>query len=576
MSEQAEEGSYHNGEAEETENDQTKNEDQAEEEQAVNPNVLQSVQEAASNLLGDGDEKAKKKRRIKKRVRVKKTNENAGEEEEGEKQADGEEEENNEYTYEYQYDYEYYSDDEENKKNKKKNKRYPDRPDHLDLSEPICHLDVPYDPSTSGPESPRSPRKKKVTKQPSTASRNENQSLSSTTPRNENQSLSSTTPRKNSNSPRSPKSPNNNNGNKSPRPKKTNLSQTTNPRSTRNDEESLPPLNNTTQPHASSEEVEQYVKKALNKEPILDLTDEVYGDILFDLAEKRKKYAIHHNYKEGDRMSEAITFVEKCQKKTQMNAYAVDYKKNFDDEKSRFENDFKNYDTETQELFNELKEKQQQKREALLAEQRRERDEHRQKWTSDWMVRQYNKQSVQLTQMRKQHSLLLCQNRFKEAESLNNLIVQKAKQEEDVSMKSYQFDYDSSVKMLKERQKLEIENFESQCENQFIKLKGDRARRRVAFEFREKKINSKGSVANDPEKIWNASMLQRVENNAANSQKRAGLPSTRMKKEDLKDLDIMTLSLPRLKVDQEKDDKQKDKTKTKPKPQEDENVDEEL
>lgn len=553
MSEQAEEGASQGGEVD-------GNQDQEGETQEENPNALQSVQDAAANLLGgesnlENNEKAKKKRRIKKRVRVKKTK-NAEEEEKGENKTEEEgenenkntEEDNNEYEYQYQYDYEYYSDEEDDKKNSKKSKkklRYPDRPDHLSLSESITHLDVPYDASTSAPRS-KSPRKKNNSKQNET--QNENQSFSSTTPRS-------------SNSPKSPKSPRE--GNKSPRAKKnSNLSQTTSPRSAKSDE-SLPPLNNTTTPHTPSEDVQKYVKKALNKEPILNLTDDVYSDILFELAEKRKKYAIHHNYKEGDRMSEAITFVEKCQKNTQMNAYAVDYQKSFEDEKTKFENEFKEYDSKTQELFKELKDQQEEKRKVLLEEQRKERDKHREKWTSEWMVRQYNKQSVQLTQMRKQHSLLLCQNRFKEAESLNNLIVQKAKQEEDVNSKSYQFDYDSSVKMLKERQKLEIDNFESQCENQFIKLKGDRARRRVAYEFREKKINSKSAVANDPEKIWNASMLQRVENSAANSQKRANMPSTRMKKEDLKDLDIMTLSLPPLKVDQEKDEKAKTKKKEK-------------
>ena len=178
MSEQAEEGATQNGETDE--NDQIQNE---EESQAENPNAIQSLQDAASNLLGDGGEEdnpenkehAKKKRRIKKRVRVKKNkddtknteeeegNEKNGEEEE--KKVSEEEENANEYGYEYQYDYEYYSDDEEKKDSKlskRKNRRYPDRPDHLSLSDSITHLDVPYDASTSSPHS-RSPRKKNNT-----------------------------------------------------------------------------------------------------------------------------------------------------------------------------------------------------------------------------------------------------------------------------------------------------------------------------------------------------------------------------------------------------------------------------
>ena len=51
MSEQAEEGATQNGETDE--NDQIQNE---EESQAENPNAIQSLQDAASNLLGDGGE----------------------------------------------------------------------------------------------------------------------------------------------------------------------------------------------------------------------------------------------------------------------------------------------------------------------------------------------------------------------------------------------------------------------------------------------------------------------------------------------------------------------------------------
>ncbi|KAK8895007.1 hypothetical protein M9Y10_023449 [Tritrichomonas musculus] len=550
-----------NDEGNEEEGNQNENEGESQ-------GILDATQEAANNLLGGGGEeeeaksnheRVKKKRRIRKKVKKPKENANPEEEEEGKEKKSGEEEDEskpneeeekkegeNEYTYEYDYEY-YYSEDEESKSQKKskhgkKRRRYPDRPDHLDLSEPIYHLDVPYSANTQG----SSPRRN-----------------------NGNKSFSSTTSPRNENSPRSPKSPRE--GNKSPRAKKnTNLSQTTSPKKSTRSDDSLPPLNNTTSSsHAPSEEVQQYVKKALNKEPILNLPDETYADILFELTEKRKKYAINHNYKEGDRMADAIKWVENCQKNTQMNAYAEDYKKNFEDEKSKFENDFKNYDAQTQQLYDDLKEKQKAKRDVLLSEQKEEREQHRQKWTSDWMLRQYNKQSVQLTQLRKQHTLLLCQNRFKEAESVNNLINQKAKQEEEANSKRYQFDYDSSVKMLKEKQKSELENFDLQCENAFIKLKGDRQRRRVAFEFREKKINSKAAVANDPEKIWNASMLQRVENTAATSQRRANLPSSRMKKDDLKDLDIMTLNLPPLKLDQEKEEKPKE-NKGKPKEQDQE------
>ncbi|OHT00890.1 hypothetical protein TRFO_32316 [Tritrichomonas foetus] len=302
------------------------------------------------------------------------------------------------------------------------------------------------------------------------------------------------------------------------------------------------------------EDVQKYVKKAINKEPILGVSDEVYADILFELSERRKNYARQHKYNEGDQMTEAINFVEQCQVDNAKNNLQDDFKRNYEEEKSQLQQTLKDFDAETKKMLQELEEKHKAQREVLLAEQRQEREEHREKWTSPWMVRQYNRCTAQLTTLRKQHALLLTQCRFKEADVVHQQIVARQKMEEDTNAKAYQFDYDESNKKLKEKQKTEERFFNAQCEVAIEKLNVKRAKRRSAYEYKEKRIEQKGILAEDADKIWNASMLQRVENNATIQKTRSEMPSTKMTRSDIADEDVQVLELPPLKLDLEKDD----------------------
>lgn len=405
--------------------------------------------------------------------------------------------------HEYQYEYEYFYSEEE-KPPKKKGRKYRHRPRKLIFSEAIYHLDVPY--SDSNPTSPHTPTESRC-------------------PTN------------------------------SPRKHFSKTMKCGTPLGSVKGTRSLPRLARTLTPRSSNSEIDGYVKKALNKEPILNVTDECYGDIIFELSERRKKTAREHNYAQGDRLTEAIQFVEECQITNQKNLMASDFKKNFEDEKKEFDEKLSDFDKQTQSDIEELKQKHIKQHEELMQIQRQERDKHREKWTSEWMVRQYNKSSTQLNILRKQHTLLLCQNRFKEAEVVNQQIQQRNKMEEDNNSKAYQTDYDNSVKMLKEKQQIEEDHFRSQCDVELQNYKVKRSKLRRGMEYKAIRLEHKGQISEDPDKIWNQSMLQRVENQASIQEKRSAFPSTKMTKGDLGDKDVQALKLPKLKLDVEKEDR---------------------
>ena len=465
------------------------------------------------------------------------------------------------YEYEYEYQYEYYSDDETAvhppeddlssvKCSPRKIKKKKRKPAPLSFSNPITILDTARPEMIPGEESYQSVSQTHTQtskshfisrSSPSSPRRSRRNHHSSSTP-----PLSPIADNSNQKDFSATMTPHSNSSNK-PRSHLPKLSRTQ-------------PIQTRAQPIDNSE-LDKYVKMAVNKEPIMGVSDDTYGDILFELSERRKNYARQHKYKEGDSMSEAIEFVEKCQIDNKKKQMCDDFKKNYEEEKEQLDQTLKDFDAETKQMIQDLREKQKIQREVLLADQRQEREEHKEKWTSPWMQRQYNKCSSHLISLRRQHALLLTQNRFKEAEVINQQINERQKMEEDTNAKAYQFDYDESNKRLKEKQKTELKFFDAQCIVQEEKLNVRRAKRRSAYEYKEKRLEHKGALAEDPDKIWNASMLQRVENTSSVQKARSELPSTKMTRGDLGDEDVQVLNLPPLKLDVEKDDSPKSHTK---------------
>jgi hypothetical protein len=292
------------------------------------------------------------------------------------------------------------------------------------------------------------------------------------------------------------------------------------------------------------------MNQAIAGEPLpASLTPHDLEDLLFQLGQFRKQRAAAHSYREGQRINDAMRNTERALMRLRKDGMQKEAKAEYEEELATFQAALQEFDNETKQRLKEIQDKQDEERKQLQfvhESQQRELTEH---WSSPAKFRLYNRASNQVTILRRQHSILLMQCRFSDAEEVNRLIESRIKEEEATSHRMHQRDFEESTAYLTEKQKGEMESFETSVDVQLAQFNHKRAIQRRIFENKQKRIQVKGDIAKDPEKLWNLAQMQRLEDLSGAHAVRGSnstLPSSKMTQRDIKDPAMIILSLPPL------------------------------
>lgn len=308
-----------------------------------------------------------------------------------------------------------------------------------------------------------------------------------------------------------------------------------------------------------SDSMKSLIKKAMNNEKLDDLQDSEYTELIVSLQQERRRRASDRNYKDGQKLNDAIKNVKaiqlKCQKQARVQLATEKYNERF----QKLQADIQAFDEETQKLKEELIETQQEQKQQLLDRQQEQLDKLKEQWTSTNKVRMYNHASNNITTLQKRQKLLLMQARFAEAEELENIINQKMKEEQTANHENHQHGYDSSVKLLQEKHQGELDFFEETSKIQLQKFQQKRDRLRIGYNNQLKRCEAQAELLKDPDKLWNLEQFQRKD---MCSMMASVQPSGQIKATDIIVTEKFILDLPELTF-KDKTEKPKVKTKTK-------------
>ena len=290
--------------------------------------------------------------------------------------------------------------------------------------------------------------------------------------------------------------------------------------------------------------------KAIKGESLAGLDQPVYEELIFNLGQDRKEKAMEHKYKEGQRINEAIKNVDEYLTKLKKKQAQKEALEEFNQQKRAFEEERDKFDEETKRLMQELRETLDRQRKELIQEHEQQLKEHDERWSAPAKLRQYNRASNVLTELRRKHAFLLVQSRFEEAEAVNAIIQERTRAEEAGNHAAHQNAYEESLMYLTDKQRSELEFFDVSAATQMTKLEQKRARLRWAWENKGKKLDARGEIVNDADRLWNLKQMERLENLSTTMTSRSAttnvLPSSKMTRKDLRDSDVVILTLPPL------------------------------
>ena len=305
-------------------------------------------------------------------------------------------------------------------------------------------------------------------------------------------------------------------------------------------------------PIISRPKISQYAlemkEKAMNFEPIPNLPDEIYEQIIFSLSEDRKNFVIEHKFKEGAKINRAQEFT----KQFQIFSQKQEVQKKAEDELKIFEinlkQEFDEFDKETKFLEKKLEEEINNKRIFLIEQHELELLNHENKWNSEEMQKQFNHASSELTTLRSQLASLLVQSRFEEAEKIEIVINNQKLKEEIKKSEIMKEKFIESEKKILEKQNSEIEFFETSMKIKLEKFHQQRLKLRLKLENKEKKVNTFRNNVLDKDKLWNRERIKKaLETKQTPLNKTIIKPSNKVKRQDIMEKEFTSLSLPPLK-----------------------------
>ena len=295
-----------------------------------------------------------------------------------------------------------------------------------------------------------------------------------------------------------------------------------------------------------TEEQLKLMERAMQGEEILDLQPEEYDDLIIQMQQARKQRASDHKYKDGQKLNNALTLVKNCQLKVMKEKRQKEAEQEFNEKYEKFLADFQAFDDETSQLKEDLNQRIEEQRQAMVdnhAQQKKELEEH---WTTPNKMRMYNRASNSLGVLKKKHKLLLTQARFNEAEAIDQIIKQRLKEEEVINHEHHQADFDMALGLLQAKQKDEMVFFEENAKVQVQKLTQSRARLRVGWENQKKRYEARQQLVKDSDKLWNSEQFQRRDLANTKMMMRPTQPLGRITAKDIPDLDLPILELPPL------------------------------
>ncbi|OHS93741.1 hypothetical protein TRFO_11508 [Tritrichomonas foetus] len=288
--------------------------------------------------------------------------------------------------------------------------------------------------------------------------------------------------------------------------------------------------------------------RALKMEPIFDLSKDQYENLLGELVDERKKLASSYNFRDSQKVTDAIKHVEACQIKQQKYELQVEAIHEYDELVADFTQRLAAFDQETEELEKELRGKLAQQRARILANHQRELDRHVKKWSSDAMRRQYNHASFQLRTLQKQFRLLMLECRFAEAEGIKATIDKMSENEQKDASKQMRLDFEAATAKLKAKLDVEMTSYEQRAQVQIRQLQQKRSWLRLSFLNKQRKIEQRAEQVKDQDKLWNMKQLQRKDELARGEALSKPNTAARLNEEDVKDRENPTLPLPPLHV----------------------------
>jgi hypothetical protein len=299
------------------------------------------------------------------------------------------------------------------------------------------------------------------------------------------------------------------------------------------------------------------ITAALNADSLKGASTELLEATLIELQACRNELATAHRFKESGKYQRAITHVIAChlaKAKIEVQKAALDQHKV---QTRELEQEARSYDHETKQLIVQQMTAQAEKREKLLESHKMERTEHNKEWDSVRRLRMYNRPSNRVTVLRHQQTLLTVQCRFEEADVLAKMINEVVKHDESEHARSRQIDYEESLTKLKTKQANELAFFDEHSVIEIAQLRQRRETLRKAIDNKEKKIEARGEVVKDIDRLWNAKQSERLEQLAAGESTGTALPSSHPNREEVAKTQGTFLSLPPLRLETDKSARRK-------------------
>lgn len=261
----------------------------------------------------------------------------------------------------------------------------------------------------------------------------------------------------------------------------------------------------------TDEQIENYRQMALQQQPIRNLTDDQYDELLAALVVERNEAVSEQKFAISDRINSAYDFVQKCKLDKQKHEAQSEALTQYKQQLKEVNAELAEYDKETEKQLSELLSNEEKARERLQKTHEAQLDAHVQDWTSEKKQRQYNRASHGLINLRKQFKRLVQQCRFKEAGDVQKIITRAESKEQYEAHLCMQRDYDNSLRMLQHRQRGELQFFEQQSLIRVAQLKQRRERRRVALVNKQKKVEQIGEFVSDSDRVWGKVQTQKKE-----------------------------------------------------------------
>ena len=250
---------------------------------------------------------------------------------------------------------------------------------------------------------------------------------------------------------------------------------------------------------------------ALRCEQLPSISEEQYNSVLDQLVKERQQFAKEQNFEESIKFTNAINYMVNTKTTHQRREALRDVENKYRDQIRSIEDEIHDFDTETRKLIRQQAEEQEMTYQRLLKQHRQEEDDHLARWSSDAKVRQYNRASAQLSQLRKQARLLIQQCRFPEAEAVTAQIKELEKKEVHNAHEAMQRDYEASADQMAKRHALELENCEQKFSVNQRNLTMKRKRLRAALENKLEKVKHSMERECDEEKVWNSLQMKKKE-----------------------------------------------------------------